>query len=803
MAHWRDAFRIASRQPFFTLLIVTMLTLGIGGATAMFSAVRGVLLKPLRYEQPEQLVWMYGAFRLNDSASVSPPDFLDYRARNQVFESLGAMMIAPNMVTVAKASGPERLNMAYVSAGLITTLGVSPMVGRDFLREEESSTAAQPVIISERLWRERFGGSPDALGGTVRVDDKVRTITGVMPAGFALPFDSFIRLTDPVDLYAPLAFNDSEFQVRRFHFLRVIGRLKPGASIREAQANMDTIARQLEATYPENETWKLRLMSLHERVVGNLRQVLFVLFGGVLLLLVVACANVAGLLLARGVFRQNELALRAALGATRGGVLAQLLIESLALASMGAAAGLVLGWWLVQLMKRLGPADLPRLTDIGIDLTVIAFAVLLAVLTTLLFGAVPALHASRQDPADSLRQGGRVGGGRSRTRMRNTFVVAQIAVSCTLLAVAGLFVQSLWRLQSVDPGFNAHSVVLSQVSLPQDTFDSDAKVAIWYESLLARLSSAAGVEAAALVSAPPLVGAGDTAVHREGNAPASDADRRFAQLRFVGGDYFAALGMRVTSGRPFTPADRSGQPPVVVITEGMAREFFPQTNPVGQRLVIDRGEPTVAEVIGVVSDARLFGQASDAPTTMYLTSRQWPRRATHVVLRMATPSLAGPLLRDTVRSLDRNVAVGRIQSLEQMLHESLAQPRFRTVLAMFFASIALALTLGGLYGSVSWAVAQRTREFGIRSALGARPRQLLTLVLRQGMWIIALGALLGLAGAYASGRFVQDLLYGTRPFEASVVTSVAILLVALSTAAMVVPAWRAGRIDPAITLRTD
>jgi putative ABC transport system permease protein len=415
MAHWRDAFRIASRQPVFTLLIVTMLTLGIGGATAMFSAVRGVLLKPLPYEQPEELVWMYGAFRLNDSAAISPPDFLDYRARNQVFESLGAMMIGPNMVTVANGSGPERLNMAYVSAGLVTTLGVSPMVGRDFLREEESSTAAQPVIISERLWREQFGASPDALGRTIRVDDNVRTIVGIMPAGFALPFDAFIRLTDPVELYAPLTFNDSEFQVRRFHFLRLIGRLKRGVSIRQAQANMDTIARQLEATYPENETWKLRLVSLHERVVGDLRQVLFVLFGAVLLLLVVACANVAGLLLARGVVRQDELALRAALGATRRGVCAQLLIESLTLASMGAAAGLVLGWWLVQLMKRLGPVDLPRLTDIDIDLTVVAFAVLLAAVTTLLFGAVPAVHASRQDPADSLRQGGRAGGGRSRT----------------------------------------------------------------------------------------------------------------------------------------------------------------------------------------------------------------------------------------------------------------------------------------------------------------------------------------------------------------------------------------------------
>ena len=803
MAHWRDALRTASRQPFFTLLIVAMLALGIGGATAMFSAVRGVLLEPLPYEQPEELVWMYGAFRHSDSAAISPPDFLDYRARNHVFESLGAMAIAPSIVTVAKGNGPEPINMAYVSAGLITTLGVSPMVGRDFLVEEESSTAAQPVIISERLWREQFGASPDALGRSVRVEDKVRTIVGIMPGGFALPFDAFIRLTDPVDPYAPLTFTDSEFQVRRFHFLRVIGRLQPGVSIREAQANMDTIARQLEATYPENETWKLRLVSLHERVVGDLRQVLFVLFGAVLLLLVVACANVAGLLLARGVVRQNELALRAALGATRGAVCTHLLIESLALASMGAAAGLVLGWCLVQLMKWFGPVGLPRLTDIDIDLAVVAFAVLLAAVTTLLFGAVPALHVSRQDPADSLRQGGRVGGGRSRTRMRNAFVVAQIAVSCTLLAAAGLFVQSLWRLQSVDPGFSARDVVLSRLSLPPDTYDSDAKVASWYASLLVRLSSAAGVEAAALGSAPPLVGGGDMAVHREGNPPASDADRRFAQLRYVDGDYFGALGMQVASGRPFTTADRSGAPPVVVISEGMAREFFPQTDPVGQRLVIDRGEPTVAEVVGVVSDARLFGQASDAPTTMYMTSRQWPQPATHVVLRMAAPSVAAPLLRDTVRSLDRNVAVGRIQSLEQLLHESLSQPRFRTVLAVLFASMALALTMGGLYGSVSWAVAQRMREFGIRSALGARPRQLLTLVLRQGTWTIALGALLGLAGAYACGRFVQELLYDTRPFEARVVTSVTILLAALGTAAMIVPAWRAGRVDPAVTLRTD
>jgi putative ABC transport system permease protein len=382
-------------------------------------------------------------------------------------------------------------------------------------------------------------------------------------------------------------------------------------------------------------------------------------------------------------------------------------------------------------------------------------------------------------------------------------VVAQVAVSCTLLAAAGLFVQSLWRLQAVDPGFTARGVVLSQLSLPRDSFDTDVKLASWYQSLLERLSSASGVEAAALASAPPLIGAGDTAVHPEGDAPASDADRRFAQLRYVDGDYFAALGMRVVRGRAFTPDDRPGAPSTVVISESMAREFLPGTDPIGRRLVIDRGETTVAEVVGVVADARLFGQAAAAPSTMYLTSRQWPPPVTHVVLRTASPSLAGPTLQAIVRSLDRRVAVGRTQSLESLLDESLAQPRFRTVLVVLFAAVALALTLGGLYGSVSWAVAQRTRELGIRSALGARPRQLLAMVLRQGLWTVGLGAGLGLAGAFVSGRFVRDLLYETQPFEPAVSVFVTLMLAGLGIAAMMAPARRAGRIDPALTLRAE
>ena len=431
---------------------------------------------------------MFGAFRQADSAAVSPPDFLDYRAREHVFRSLGAMVIAPSTVNVARPRGPERLSMATVSAGLITTLGVTPIVGRDFRRDEEKAAAEPPVIISERLWRAEFGSSTQVLGKTLRVDDRVRTVVGVMPDGFALPFDPFIRLTDPVDLYAPIAFDDSENQVRRFHFLRLIGRLDSGVSMREAQSQMDTIARQLEAAYAENETWTLRLVSLHERMVGDLRRVLLVLFGAVLLLLVVACANVAGLLLARGMQRQNELVLRMALGASRRSVFAQLMRESLSLASLGAVGGGVLALWLVQLIKRLGPSDVARLSNIGLDPTVVAFAILLTGVTTVLVGVVPALHACRQDAADALRQGARSTGARGRTVLRNSFVVAQIAVSCTLLAAAGLFVRSLSRLEAVDPGFAARGVVLSQLSLSRETFDTDAKLAGWYESLLGQLS---------------------------------------------------------------------------------------------------------------------------------------------------------------------------------------------------------------------------------------------------------------------------------------------------------------------------
>ncbi|HEX2310231.1 MAG TPA: ABC transporter permease, partial [Vicinamibacterales bacterium] len=733
MRQLRHALRLAIRQPSFTGLVVLMLTLGVGGTTAMFSVMRAVLLKPLPYADPNELVWMFGSFRLNDSAAVSPPDFLDYRARNTVFSSLGAMVIGPRAVTVARSSGPERLNAATVSAGLITTLGVPPQAGRDFRPDEERTGGPQAVIISHRLWRDQFGGATDVLGRTMRVEDRVRTIVGVMPAGFALPFDPFIRLTDPIDLYVPLVFDDPEARVRRFHFLRLIGRLGAGASIHEAQAQMDVIARQLEAVYPENETWKLRLVPLHERLVGDLRQVLVALMGAVLVLLIVACANVAGLLSARGVRRRAEFALRSALGASRARLAGQLLVETLVLAATGGLAGLLLGSWLVQLLKNLGPPDLPRLNEIAVDPVVVAVALLVGGITSLAFGVLPALQAAGEDASQVMREGLRSIGSMSRARMRHGLVLVQVAMACTLLVSAGLLVQSLWRLQSVDPGFTARGVALAHVALPRDKYGDEARAGTWFGMLLERLASAPGVEAAGLGSAPPLTGADDTAMHRLGRPPASDKDRQFAQLRYVDGEYFAVLRMPLVAGRAFSAADQPGTAPVVVISRRMAEDFFRGESAVGQHLVIDRGEPTTAEVVGVVGDARLFGQQVDAPRIAYLSFRQMPAASTHIVLRLAgDPAGAGPLLRDIVRGLDPTVAIDRVRTLDALLAGSLAQPRFRTVLLVLFATVALVLTLGGLYGTLAWMVAQRTQEFGIRVALGASPRELVRLTLGEG-----------------------------------------------------------------------
>jgi putative ABC transport system permease protein len=804
---WRDfryTLRMVSRQPGFASLVILTLTLGIGASTSMFSVVNGVLLEPLPYAEPERLVWIFGAFRGSDSAAVSPPDFLDYRRRNDVFERLGAMAIAPEAVTVGGATTPARMQASRVSAGLMSALGTAPTAGRDFVTGEEIAGAA-PVIVSHRLWEDRFNGAPDVIGRSIVVDDRARTIVGVMPAGFVLPYDAFIRLTEPVDLFLPIAFDDPDAQMRRFHSLRLIGRLKADVSLTEAQAQMDVIARQLAAGYPENDTWHLRLLPLHERIAGAVRPVLLILMAAVTLLLLVACANVASLLLARASTREHELAVRGALGASRARIVRQLWTEGLVLSLAGAGAGLVVTGWTIVWLKRVAPARFPRVEAIALEPRVAAFALAVAVLTTVLFALAPAVHAARGGTAAALRPGRIATRDRSRRLGQRVLVVGQLAMSVILLATAALLVRSFVNLVSTDVGFNSAGVMLTPLPLPPERYETDQKVDAYYAALLERLTATPGIEAAALSTAPPIVGATDAIVYREGRPPATTEDQRYAQIRRIQGDYFGALGIRLTSGRTFDDLrDRSGAADVAIISQRTARDFFGADDPIGRRLVIDLGNRVAAEVVGVTADVRVFGQANEPPPLVYLHARQHPTSYTQVIVRSAgAPTEVASAIRRHVQALDPALAVSRVVQMPALLADSVAQPRFAMLLIGSFAVLAVVLTLVGLYGTLAYLVTRRQREIGIRLAVGATRGQILQLVIRQGALLIATGIPIGLLASLLTSRLASALLFNVRPADPQVLASVTVALAVASFAAVLVPAIRATRVEPLMTLRGE
>jgi len=803
MQDLRYAFRLMLRQPVFAALVVGTLALGIGASTTMFSVVNGVLRKPLPYGDPAALVWMYGAFSGNDSASVSPPDFLDYRDRNRVFERLGAMGIAPQGVTVTGSGTPVRLQASRVSADLMTVLGVPPVLGRDFARSDEK-TSSPSILISNRLWQERFGGAPDAIGRAIVVDGRGYTVVGVMPAGFVLPYDSFIRLTDPVDLFLPIGFDDPEAQIRRFHMLRVIGRLPAAATIQQAQSQMDVIARQLAAAYPENESWHLRLLPLHERIVGAVRPALRVLMGAVALLLLVSCANVASLLLARGSSREPEIALRGALGASRGRIVRQLLVEGLVLSFAGAAAGLLVTGATIRAVGRLG-TQFPRLDTIALEPQVILFAAGAAVAATLLFALVPAMQAARAQLTAAIGTSRTATHDRVRRFGQRTLVVAQLCVAAVLLAGAAVLVKGFMQLIAIDPGFQASNVTLTAMPLQSERYSTDARYEAFYGALLERLASSPGVETAALATSPPLSGANDTVVYREGRAPTGTRDRGFAQIRWVRGDYFGALGIPMVAGRRFDDrVDRAGAPDAAVISAEMAREHFGSENPIGQRLVVDLGTAMTAEVVGVAGDVRIFGQANEAPAMVYMSALQHPVGFMQLVIKSAVPAgEVASAIRRHVQALDPAMAVARTDTLEELLSGSVAQPRFAMLLIASFAGLALLLTLVGLYGTLAYLVSQRQREFGIRLAVGATRGTLRRMVLGQGLVLVAIGVPLGLIASLFATRLGSALLLEVPAADPVVLAGVAVLLTLTSLAAMLGPAHRAARADPLAAIRAE
>jgi putative ABC transport system permease protein len=787
------------KNPAFASVAVLSLALGIGANTAIFSLVNGVLLRPLPVEEPDRLVWVWGKFSMGETARTSPPDFLDYRAQNQSFERFVAYV--ESNVNLTGGAEPERLSGALVTADFFEAFGVRPELGRGFLPDEEQTTGAQVAVLSEGLWKRHFGGDPGVIGRTLTLDGKSRTIVGIMPARFTFPRN--------IDLWMPLPFLDGEMQVRRFHFLQVIGRLRPGVTLAGAQAETDTIAARLEQHYPDSNTgWSLRLTPFRDEVVGDIRSPLLVLLGAVGFVLLIACANVANLLLARSAARQREIAIRAAMGASRGRLARQLLTESVLLSLAGGALGLVLAVWGTDLLAANIPDDalsyIPGGVDFGVDGRVLAFTLGVSLLTGVIFGLAPALQGSHPNLNEALKEGGRSASeGAGRARLRNALVVTEVALSLVLLVGAGLLVKSFVRLREIDPGFDAGNLLTARLPLPLAKYEERAQRAAVVEQVLERVRALPGVRSAAAISQLPLSGqVGDTYFTVEGRPPDNPNDRPVAQFRNVSHDYFGAMKIPLLRGRAFVEREASAGEHVIIINDTMARQYFGADDPVGRRLFVDTGEVVPYEIVGIVGDVRQYGLAMEPLAEMYVPNTAlW--QANLVVRTAGDPLALVSGVRSAVLQVDEDQPLANVKTMDQYVSASTASNRFQTLLLATFAAVALLLAAVGIYGVVAYSVTQRTHEFGVRLALGAGSGDVLRLVLGHGMRLALIGVAVGTAAALALTRFAASLLFGVSATDPATFLGVAALLAVVTLAACYVPARRATKVDPMVALRYE
>ncbi len=795
----RYALQSSLRRPAFATFVVLTLGVGIGANSAMFSIVNTVLLQPLPYERSEELVYLFGAFKGGDQASISPPDFLDYRERQTVFSSLAARTVFGSAV-ISGGSSPERVPASIATANFFSTLGVQPVLGRAF-RPDEEAGAHDVAIISHGLWQQRFGGDPAVVGTSVTIDGRPHVIVGVLP--------SLVDRMIEVQIWRPVPFGTEETSVRRFHFLRGLGRLAPGVTLTQAQREMDGIARQLEQTYAENETWKLRLVPSRQVIVGDAAaQSLVVLMGAVGFVLLIACGNVASLLLARATTRGGEMAIRTALGASRPRLVRQLLTESVVLGLAAGVVGAGIAYYLVRGVRAAGAGIVPRLSELALDQTTLFFTFALSLVTGVVFGLAPALHGAAGGVSVALTSFGKGSGGRTGARTRDVLVVAQVAVSFVMLIVAGLLIRSLWQLQRVDPGFEPDGVFTAEIALPETRYRVRADADRFWSALTDQVRSVPGVEVAAGTSLLPLRGGGDTYFYVDGRPPATDADKMNATVSVVTDDYFTAMRIPVKSGRTFTGTDRADGPGVLLINEALARRLFPGGNAVGEGLVVDFGKPFRGQIVGVVSDVRTYGQMNDVPDQMYFSIRQpgagfGATRMRLVARVQGEASAITPQVRAILRELDPDVPLASVEPMAEILSGSIRNVRFRAGLLAGFAGAALLLAVIGLYGVLAYAVTRRSRELGIRIALGARSPEVFRLVVRDGMVLVGLGVTLGLAGSFAATQLVSGMLFDVARIDPTVFVAVTLALLGTGLAACVLPARRATRVDAMEVLRSE
>ncbi|HEX8651885.1 MAG TPA: ABC transporter permease [Pyrinomonadaceae bacterium] len=798
----RYGCRMLLKTPGFTLVAIVALALGIGANTAIFSVVNGVLLRPLPFKDPDRLVWAQAADLKTGEpgGSISPPDFLDYREQNRVFEHFAALQYISFTLT-GDAAEPERVTGARVSADFFETLGITPVKGRSFLAEEEREGSNRVAVISHGLWQRRFGSDPNLVGKTVDLSGQSTLVVGIMPAGFQFPSE--------VEVWSPIPFGGKETSMRRTHFLNAIGRLKPGLTLQDAQADITSVARRLEQQYPETNTnYGMGLTLLPEQIVGDMRRTLFVLLAAVGFVLLIACANVANLSLARGATRGKEIAIRVAMGASRSRVVRQLLTESVLLAVLGGVLGLLLAVWGVDMLVALSPEDLPRVKEVTIDPRVLSFSLLISILTGVLFGLAPALSFSRgRDLNETLKEGGRASGAATgHNRMRSLLVVAEVALSLMLLVGAGLLIKSFLKLSKVETGFDATSVMTMRISLPQTKYAEPQRRAAFYQQLLERTRALPGVEAAGVISELPLSGQNnDTYFTIEGKPPAAPgSEDRLANFRTASPDYFRVMGIPLIRGRFFNDGDREGAPHAVIISETFARRFFPDEDALGKRLTIDLGEPWTGEIVGVVGNIRHFSLATEPFREMYMNIAQTPRGSVNLVVRTRSdPAALTAAIKQEVQGLDRDLPIYNPKTMEQRVSESAAAPRFRTLLLALFAALALVLAAVGIYGVISYSVTQRTHEIGVRMALGAGRRDILKLVVGHGIVLTLIGVAIGLIGAFMLTRIMATFLFGVSATDPLTYAVVSLLLIGVALVACYVPARRAMRVDPMVALRYE
>ena len=794
----RYAWRSLGRNPGFACVSVLALALGIGANSAIFTVVNSVLLQPLRFQKPEQLVLVR---ERNLKAgfpefSLSPGNYLGYRDQNHAFSGIAAFGEAG--FNLAGGGEPERLRGTQVTPNFFDVLGRKPAMGRNFTAQEGQLGSHRVAILSHGVWQRRFAGNREVLGQTVKMNDELYTVIGVMPPAFQFP--------SRTEIWTPLAMNLKEWQQRGGHYLNGVGRLKAGATLASAQADLNAIAARAEQQFPDsNSGWDTKITSLQEAAVGKIRPALWTLTAAVGFVLLIACVNLANLLLSRSAARRREMGVRSSLGAGRGRLIRQLLTESVLLAGLGAAVGLAFAWAGTRMLVTLNPDILPRAAEIALDGRALGFTAAIAVLTGILFGLAPAVHMARTDLMAALRDGGRGNAiGFRRNRLRSALVVGEVALALVLLSGAGLLMRSFYHLQSMDPGFDPHGVLTFETSLPQAKYPGKEAQAVFYRRALERIRTLPGVTAAGAAQIFPL--AGDDYILsfvQVGKPPLPPGNHQSAMYYATTPGYLRALRIPIKRGRDFTEHDNAAGQAVAIVSESMARQFYANENPLGQRIQMGNGSRP-AEIVGIAGDVRDEELESKGRPAVYEPAAQVPFDDMYFGIRTAgDPATLIAGVRSVMRELDAELPLDGVGTVDALVATSLSQRRFAMLLMAIFAGLALVLAMVGIYGVIAYSVTQATQEIGIRMALGARRGDVLGMVCGYAGVLIAAGLTIGVAAALGTGRYLASQLFEVKPTDPATYAAVAGVLLATAMLACAIPALRAMRVDPLVALRNE